>query len=114
MQSLKKLFANNTARQSSSSSNSKGPVHAEDEDVEMDPEYAPKRALTTKVYKHDHIFTFEQSGMRSSLALHFIAMAPALDTVNRVSMPYLYFTLLSSMGVPEALPMHYLVGLPLQ
>lgn len=24
-------------------------MHAEDEEIEMDPEYAPKRALTTKV-----------------------------------------------------------------
>ena len=47
MQSLKKLFANNTAQQGSSSS--RAAMRPEDEDIEMDPEYAPKRALTTKV-----------------------------------------------------------------
>lgn len=46
MQSLKKLFANNTAQQAGSSRTA---MHAEDEDIELDPEYAPKRALTTKV-----------------------------------------------------------------
>ncbi|KAL3133984.1 hypothetical protein ABBQ32_008424 [Trebouxia sp. C0010 RCD-2024] len=49
VQSLKKLFASNTAQQAASSSSSRGQLHAEDEDVELDPEYAPKRALTTKV-----------------------------------------------------------------
>lgn len=46
VQSLKKLFANNTAQQASSS---RAHMHAEDEDIELDREYAPKRALTTKV-----------------------------------------------------------------
>ena len=46
MQSLKKLFANNTAQQAG---NSRAAVHVEDEEIEMDPEYATKRALTTKV-----------------------------------------------------------------
>ena len=49
MQSLKKLFASNTAEQAGGSS-SKATLYAEDEDIEMDPEYAPKRALTTKVH----------------------------------------------------------------
>ena len=46
MQSLKKLFADNTAQQPNGS---RATMHAEDEDIELDPEYAPKRALTTKV-----------------------------------------------------------------
>ena len=43
------MFASNTAQQGSSSS-SRPALIAEDEDVEMDPEYGPKRFLTTKVY----------------------------------------------------------------
>lgn len=51
MQSLKKLFANNTAQPADSS---RAAMHVEDEDIELDPEYAPKRALTTKVRQHYH------------------------------------------------------------
>ncbi|KAL0039926.1 hypothetical protein WJX77_011783 [Trebouxia sp. C0004] len=49
VQSLKQMFASHTATKASTSSNSKPALIAEDDELDLDPEYAPKRALTTKV-----------------------------------------------------------------
>ena len=60
VQSLKRLLANNAAQQAISSSSRGGQLHAEDEDededIELDPEYAPKRPLTTKVRQPVWVF----------------------------------------------------------
>ncbi len=50
VQSLKQMFASHTAPKASTSSNSKPALIAEDDELDLDPEYAPKRALTTKVH----------------------------------------------------------------
>ena len=50
VQSLKHMFASHTAPKASTSSNSKPALIAEDDELDLDPEYAPKRALTTKVH----------------------------------------------------------------
>ena len=50
VQSLKQIFASHTAPKASTSSNSKPALIAEDDELDLDPEYAPKRALTTKVH----------------------------------------------------------------
>ena len=50
VQSLKQMFASHTAPKASTSSNSKPSLIAEEEELDLDPEYAAKRALTTKVH----------------------------------------------------------------
>ena len=50
VQSLKQMFASHTAPKASTSSNSKPALIAVDDELDLDPEYAPKRALTTKVH----------------------------------------------------------------
>jgi hypothetical protein len=50
VQSLKQMFASHTAPKASTSSNSKPALITEDDELDLDPEYAPKRALTTKVH----------------------------------------------------------------
>ena len=49
VQSLKQMFASNTAQRADADGTQRQTGFASEEDVEMDPEYAPKRALTTKV-----------------------------------------------------------------
>ncbi len=44
------MFASHTAPKASTSSNSKPALIADDDELDLDPEYAPKRALTTKVH----------------------------------------------------------------
>ena len=43
------MFASNTAQRADADGNHRQAGFASEENVEMDPEYAPKRALTTKV-----------------------------------------------------------------
>lgn len=43
------MFASNAAQHAGGSSTSKAALPSEDDDLDLDPEYAPKRALTTKV-----------------------------------------------------------------
>ena len=59
------MFASNAAQHAGGSTTSKAALPSEDDDLNLDPEYAPKRALTTKVDP-----TRSSSGLDSHTTFH--------------------------------------------